>query len=99
MSSNRQSYERLNARRSWTSVAVSLLVLAISGCSAPPVFNILGSYFPTWMICALLGLVCVVILRVAITKSGIDTVLPAPVVVYLCAWLAITLTIWLVWQG
>lgn len=51
MSSNRQSYERLNARRSWTSVAVSLLVLAISGCSAPPVFNILGSYFPSWLVC------------------------------------------------
>lgn len=51
MSSNRQSYERLNARRLWTSVAVSMLALATSGCSAPPVFNILGSYFPSWLVC------------------------------------------------
>jgi hypothetical protein len=89
----------LAGKGQWRSYALLIFSGALSACSASPSRNILGSYFPTWMICALLGLVCVVILRVVITKSGIDTALPAPVVVYLCAWLAITLTIWLVWQG
>jgi FtsH-binding integral membrane protein len=74
-----------------------LSVAALAACSASPSRNILGSYFPTWMICALLGLVGVVILRVVFGKTGIDAALPVPVIVYLCAWLAVTLAIWLIW--
>jgi hypothetical protein len=51
------------------------------------------------MICALLGLVGVVILRVVLGKTGIDATLPMPVVVYLCTWMAVTLAIWLLWLG
>jgi hypothetical protein len=51
------------------------------------------------MICALLGLVGVVVLRVVLGKAGIHEALPAPVVVYLCTWVAVTLAIWLLWLG
>jgi FtsH-binding integral membrane protein len=74
-----------------------LSVTALAACSASPSRNILGSYFPTWMICALLGLVGVVVIRVIFGKTGIDAALPVPVIVYLCAWLAVTLAIWLIW--
>jgi FtsH-binding integral membrane protein len=74
-------------------------VAALTACSASPSRNILGSYFPTWMICALLGLVGVVVLRALLGKTGIDATLPIPVVVYLCTWLAVTLAIWLLWLG
>lgn len=51
------------------------------------------------MICALLGLVVVVVLRALLGKAGVDAALPAPVVVYLCMWIAVTLAIWLLWLG
>lgn len=80
--------------------ALILLGMAtLAACSASPSRNILGSYFPTWMICALLGLVGVVVLRVVLGKTGIDATLPVPVVVYLCTWIAVTLAIWLLWLG
>lgn len=59
----------------------------------------MGSYFPTWMICALLGLLAVAILRVVLGKAGIDAALPMPALVYLCLWIAVTLAIWLLWLG
>ncbi|MFZ0870583.1 MAG: YtcA family lipoprotein [Rhodanobacter sp.] len=74
-------------------------VAALTACSASPSRNILGSYFPTWMICALLGLFGVVILRAVLGKVGIDATLPIPVVVYLCTWMTVTLAIWLLWLG
>jgi YtcA family len=77
----------------------SLLLMALSACSASPSRNILGSYFPTWMMCALLGIVFVVVIRIALVKTGVDAVLPAPVVVYLSMWTAATLAIWLLWLG
>jgi YtcA family len=80
-------------------VAALTSVAALAACSASPSRNILGSYFPTWMICALLGLLGVVALRAALGKAGIDEALPVPVVVYLCTWLSVTLAIWLLWLG
>ena len=75
------------------------LVSTLAACSASPSRNILGSYFPTWMICALLGLLGAVALRAVFGKAGIDAALPVPVVVYLCAWITVTLAIWLLWLG
>jgi hypothetical protein len=76
-----------------------MTVAALTACSASPSRNILGSYFPSWMICALFGLVGVVILRVVLGKAGVNATLPMPVVVYLCTWMAVTLAIWLLWLG
>jgi YtcA family len=83
----------------WRAAPILLSVATLTACSASPSRNILGSYFPTWMICALLGLVGVVILRIVLGKTGIDATLPMPVVVYLCTWIAVTLAIWLLWLG
>jgi len=83
----------------WRAAAMLTSVTVLTACSASPSRNILGSYFPTWMICALLGLLGVVILRVVLGKAGIDAALPMPVVVYLCLWITITLAIWLLWLG
>jgi hypothetical protein len=102
MNTRRSSNSRLpftQARASLRAVLILIMVVALAGCSASPSRNILGSYFPTWMICALLGLFGVVILRAVLGKAGIDAALPVPVVVYLCTWMTVTLAIWLLWLG
>jgi hypothetical protein len=52
--------------------ALGCLLLFLTGCSSAPSRNILGSYFPSWMICALIGMGATVALRVALVKVGID---------------------------
>jgi hypothetical protein len=77
--------------------ALGCLLLLLTGCSSAPSRNILGSYFPSWMICALIGMGATVALRVALVKVGIDAELPIPIVIYLAFATAISLAIWLLW--
>lgn len=90
---------RLTQRQWFNGAAVVSALPWLAACSASPSRNILGSYFPTWMVCALLGLISVFVLRFALIKSGIDAVMPLQTLVYLCFWIAATLAIWLVWLG
>lgn len=92
-----QAHRAMRGRHRLYATWTSLLSMAMSACSASPSRNILGSYFPTWMVCALLGIVVVIIIRAVLVKTSIDAALPAPVVVYLSMWTAATLAIWLVW--
>jgi hypothetical protein len=77
-----------------TTAAVSTL---LGGCSSAPSRNILGSYFPSWMICALIGMGATVAVRALLAKTGIDAVLPMPILVYLAFATAFSLAIWLLW--
>ncbi len=78
-----------------TAAALTLL----SGCSSAPSRNILGSYFPSWMICALIGMGATIAVRAILAKAGIDEQLPMPIVVYLAFATAFSLAIWLLWLG
>lgn len=67
------------------SLAASALSM-LSGCVAhqAPAFTVLGSFFPAWIACALLGIVVAVMVRVVFIRTGIDDVLPARLLVYTC---------------
>jgi uncharacterized YccA/Bax inhibitor family protein len=78
-------------------MAALLLVSSISGCSGSPSRNILGSYFPSWMVCALGGLIVALLARFGLKASGLLTEVPAPLVVLLCIGCATTFGLWLLW--
>lgn len=74
-------------------VSVGLL----EACSRSPSRNILGSYFPSWMVCALVALFLTVAVRAVLVRVGIDAELPAPLVAYLALFAAFTFATWLIW--
>ena len=74
--------------------AVSTL---LSGCSSAPSRSILGSYFPSWMICVLVAMCLTIVVRAVLAKVGLEDELPAPIVVYLSVTLAFTFALWLLW--
>jgi hypothetical protein len=78
------------------SCATTMLGL-LGGCNGAPSRNILGSYFPSWMICALLGIVLALAARAIFKASGILEELPVPFVVMLAIACAGTFAMWLVW--
>src|SRR5258706_16254715 len=69
----------------------------LSGCSSAPSRSILGSYFPSWMICVLVAIGLTIVVRVVLAKVGVDDELPAPILVYLSVTLAFTFALWLLW--
>jgi YtcA family len=86
---------RIASMRSQLSVGVTLLSLA--GCEGAPSRNILGSYFPSWMVCALFGIAMAGIARAIFKSTGLLKELPAPFVVLLAIGCVATFALWLVW--
>jgi len=83
--------------------AASMTALALmgigllTGCSGSPSRAILGSYFPSWMVCALIGLISALVARVGLKATGLIGELPAPLVVLLSIGCATTFAVWLLW--
>ncbi len=73
--------------------AVALLCPA--GCSQAPSQNIVGSFFPAWMLCAAIGLAAAAVCRVILGAVGLDKQLLAPPLGYLAVATAVTLFVWL----
>ena len=86
--------QRLSERALGGSAAA---LTGLAGCNSAPSQNILGSYFPSWMICALAGLGATVVVRQLLVATGLDNTLPAPLVVYLALTATFAFAIWLVW--
>jgi hypothetical protein len=74
------------------------IALTLGGCSGndhSPTVDILGSYFPAWIICIVLGLFLTLILRQILIGLKLNTHLfPAPLV-YISILVLFTLTLWL----
>jgi hypothetical protein len=79
--------------------ALGIVLIALTGCSGAPAVNILGSYFPSWMLCALAGIAATVLVRYGLVAAGIDKVLPAPLLVYSAFTVFFAFAVWLAWLG
>ena len=77
----------------------SLLALCLGGCSVAPSHSLLGSFFPTWFFCALLGVVFAILAHKVLAWAGVADSVPAPLVVYLALSIAGAFAFWLIWLG
>lgn len=73
----------------------SAVLIFLSGCRAAPSINLLGSFFPAWMLCIGVGVVGSLLLRRVFIKTNIEAHLRPRPLVYFCLWGLITLTSWL----
>jgi hypothetical protein len=86
--------EGMNVSRLIAWICLSGLV---AGCDGAPSRNILGSYFPSWMVCALVGIVLALVARAVLKAAGLLEELPAPLLVLLGFGCAVTFAMWLIW--
>jgi hypothetical protein len=47
-----------------------------TGCSRAPSFDILGSFFPAWILCLLVGLILTVGARWLLLRAGVALAIP-----------------------
>jgi hypothetical protein len=80
-------------------IASASLVLSLSGCHSAPSRNIFGSYFPSWMLCALVGIVLAAIAHRTLVKTGVDPFVPKKILVYPSLAVSLTFFTWLIWFG
>ena len=59
-----------------------------------PQINIIGSFFPSWMLCAVIGLVAALLGRWLFVRLGLDPYVGPPTLVYSSLGLLVTLVLW-----
>jgi len=70
-------------------------VLLNAGCSRAPSFNILGSFFPAWLLCGVVGIILAVVTRLIFVRTDFEKELSPLILVYPCLALFYTFTTWL----
>jgi Na+/glutamate symporter len=73
-----------------------LLAFGLAGCGHSPTFNILGSFFPSWLICLFAGIILAAIASRLFSRFAIDKEILWPVVVYPCLAIFFACALWLV---
>ncbi len=67
----------------------------LTGCEHSPSFSILGSYFPSWIICIAAGILLTVGVRLLFRRFDIERELGPLPLIYSCAACFFACTIWL----
>lgn len=73
---------------------VAAASVALCGCERVPSINVLGAYFPSWMLCIVAGIVLTLVARWALVATGLDTSIGPRGLVYPALALAFTLATW-----
>src|ERR1700723_1668026 len=58
--------------------------LLAAGCSRAPTFNILGSFFPAWILCGVIGILLAVAVRLFFVRIKLEEQLQPLILVYPC---------------
>jgi hypothetical protein len=77
-------------------ISALLLILLLAGCSHAPTFNILGSFFPSWLICLIVGICLAALVNWILTRYKLDKLIAWPVLIYPCLAAFFSFLLWLV---
>ena len=69
----------------------------LAGCHHAPSIDVLGSFFPAWMLCAMLGVLLSVAMHLVFLKTKMVEHIPFRPLVYILMAGAFTFMIWLGW--
>jgi len=75
-------------------LSLPFFLLVLTSCSRAPSFDVLGSFFPAWLVCLFLGLLLTIVTRQLILRTPV--VLAVPVLTYPSLTALFTLALWLV---
>jgi hypothetical protein len=74
--------------------AAAITACLLTGCARAPTFDIMGSLFPAWLVCFVLGILLTALARWLLLRVQIPIVFP--ILVYPCLTAFFTFLIWLV---
>lgn len=74
----------------------AVIVIQICGCRRAPAFNILGSYFPGWILCILVGIVATVAVRLVLYYLRLEQHISLLPMMYVSMAIFFACVLWLV---
>ena len=78
-------------------IAASLSTGCSNAKSHSPTLDVLGSYFPAWMACIIIGLILTIVSRQILIGLNLNAHLRFTGLVYFCMTILWTLAVWLIW--
>jgi hypothetical protein len=70
--------------------------LFLTGCGRAPAINIMGSFFPAWMICLTAGVVLAFVVRSVLLRCRLETEVGPLALFYPCVVVLATCLLWLI---
>ena len=86
----------IGLRRIASSFGSLFQICALVGCRRSPTFNILGSFFPSWLICMFAGILLAIVANRILAHFNLDREIAWSIVVYPCLALFFACTLWLI---
>jgi hypothetical protein len=81
------------SRDSHRTLAVFLATTGLTGCSRAPAFDVLGSFFPAWLLCLVVGVLLSFGARRLLLRLGI--VIAVPMLTYASLTVLFACALWL----
>ena len=81
--------------RGLASPALAIQTLFLAGCRPGPSVDLLGSFFPAWMLALVIGIVLTLLLRQLFILTDLDPYLAPRGLVYVSLAVLVTLATWL----
>jgi hypothetical protein len=69
---------------------------SLVSCQRAPSIDVLGSFFPAWLLCLTLGIVVTIGTRFLLSKLHLEEALSPPIVMYPCVAALFTFGLWLI---
>ena len=70
--------------------------MLLAGCRGSPQVNLMGSFFPAWMVSVGIGIVGTLLLRRVFVRAKLEPYLRPLPLLYFCLWVLLTLGSWLI---
>lgn len=86
----------MNSVQRMSAMTMPMLLGAVVGCQRAPTFNIMGSFFPAWLICMVAGTILASVVNGLFVRLGLNTEIIWPVIVYPCLAVLFACALWLV---
>jgi hypothetical protein len=84
----------VNGNRRFVTKVLALIPLLLTSCGRAPAVEILGSFFPGWLVCLVAGIVLTAIARLVLLRF--HTNFDLPVVAYPSLTAFLTFALWLI---
>lgn len=84
-----------STQRRFRAALLSCATLTLIGCRTTPLFNVMGSFFPAWMLCLAAGILLTILARWFFQRLDFERNLRPLVVIYPALVAFFTCTLWL----
>jgi hypothetical protein len=78
------------------SLGIGAICLLSIGCGRAPAIDVIGSFFPAWMLCLIISIVFASLLRLFLLRRQLEPALEPVVLFYPCVVLLVSCLLWLI---